>query len=112
MVFGRAPYEYVDDEGYEALRGGVVGMGEYLQSQGLAHLARKGALRMMGGLLALDEKERMDIGGVLNDEWFKNYFARYKRRIQQKSKSQRERHLRQQRQMQSLPYYTYKKESR
>ena len=103
MFFGRAPYQYVEDEGYAALR--EDGLCEYLQSQGLEHFARKSAMHMLGGLLALDEEERMDIAHVLGDEWFKNYYARYKRRIEQKSKSQRERHLRQQRQMQSLPYY-------
>lgn len=108
MFFGRAPFDYVDDDGYEALREGA--LGEYLEGQGLSHFARKAALRMMGGLLELEEAKRMSIGEVLNDEWFKNYYARYKRRIQQKSKSQRERHLRQQRQMQSLPYYKLRKQ--
>ncbi len=44
----------------------------------------------------------MDTKLILKHEWFKHYYDRYKIRIEQKTKSQKDRH---QRQTKKLKYY-------
>jgi len=78
-----------------------------LREKQRGNLVRKQALKMIEQLLEMEEDDRLGIEEVLENEWFKNYYNRYKRRIHQKSKSQRDRHVRQQKEMEKLPFYIF-----
>ena len=107
MVFGQTLYNYPypDDDGYGALKTHQIY--KYLVANNLQHKIRKPALKVLEGLLHIDEKQRMDTSLILKNEWFSLYWNKYKNRIAQKSKSQKEKHLRQAQRIKNLPYYSF-----
>ena len=106
MVFGKSLYNYpcADDDGYAALKANK--LHKYLCQSKLQHYIRKPAMKVLEGLLCVDESQRMDTSSILKNEWFSLYWNKYKGRITQKSKSQREKHLRQIQRTKNLPYYS------
>ena len=104
LSFNQYPYQYIDDEGYDALKN--YKLKQYLISNNLDFYIKNSALNMIIDLLEMDQIKRKNIYDILTSKWFENYYARYKSRIQQKSKSQRERHLRNAKKIAILPYYT------
>ena len=72
----------------------------------LSRYVHRSVFNLIEGLLSIDQEERMDTRQILSDVWFKHYYQRYKHRIEQKSKSQKERHKRQFKKLQILPYYS------
>eukprot|EP01083_Nonionella_stella_P000708 2010_1 len=105
MLTGTNPYDFPSDadDGYLALKSKE--LQNYLATHGLNASFKKEIVSLVEGLMNIDEEERMDTRQILTHEWFKHYYSRYKLRIEQKTRSQKERHARQAKKMDALPYY-------
>eukprot|EP00483_Globobulimina_turgida_P001849 UN01851 len=110
MFTGTTPYKQPQytDVGYMALKENK--LRQYMKENKILKGISKHIVQLLVDLLTFKEEERITTADVLTNEWFKNYYVRYKKSIQQKSKSQKERHLRQLDQY-KLPYYKVKKQT-
>lgn len=107
MLMGLKPYSSPNpdkDNAYLALQ--KKELQNYLINNGLSKHVYRSTLSLLEGLIEIDEEERFDTQQILTHEWFKHYYKRYKMRISQKTKSQYERHQRQAKKMNILPYYS------
>jgi len=78
---------------------------QYVESNALGKHINRDALSLLESLLNIDEEERLDTKQTIAHEWLQHYYARYKSRIQQKSKSQQQRHVRQKQKIAMMPFY-------
>ncbi len=73
---------FVGEGGLEALRNGT--LIKYLRGVGLINCFRTRSIRVLQGLLAVDEGKRMSAAEVTESEWFKEYHRRYARNLMAK----------------------------
>ena len=107
MLIGSKPYSLPNpdkDNGYLALQ--KKELQNYLINNGFSKHVYRSTLSLLEGLIEIDEEERFGTEDIIKHEWFKHYYLRYKLRIEQKTKSQYQRHCRQAKKMKILPYYT------
>eukprot|EP01084_Bolivina_argentea_P038742 71638_1 len=108
MFTGRLPYEQQGDtdDGYMALKKNA--LKQYLKKNKMLKGINKYTMELIAHLLTFDEEQRITTTEVIRNQWFTNYYQRYKKRMQQKSKSQKQRHVRQMNDY-KLPYYKLQK---
>eukprot|EP01084_Bolivina_argentea_P274192 467290_1 len=86
MFTGVLPFE-VSDIGYVSLKNKQ--FIEYVEKNNLMRFFSKTAFFVVKGLLNFNEDERMCVYDVLNNDWFKHYYLKYKSNIEKKSKNQK-----------------------
>eukprot|EP01084_Bolivina_argentea_P071473 129929_1 len=105
MFTGSAPYQYPDasDEGFVVLQNNA--LAAHLKKSGFGSYISRQGIQLMKALLNVDAEKRWDMKQLLHCDWFKNYYKKQKSSICKKSKTQRERHIRQQELMKQFPFY-------
>mmetsp|Transcript_49772 Transcript_49772/g.79352 ORF Transcript_49772/g.79352 Transcript_49772/m.79352 type:complete len:452 (-) Transcript_49772:97-1452(-) len=78
IEFGGSSNENAENGGYHAAMNGK--LGEYLQANHLHKYVNKKMLALLDGMITKDESLRFDSNQIQSHDWFKIYFAKYKRK--------------------------------
>merc|ERR1712228_236377 len=89
----------IETNGHSAVRSGT--LNDVIKSK----VSNKKIINLLTELLKIDETERYQIDDVLKHEWFATYFAKNKKQIHKRSKSQKIKYLKQLDEMKEFPFY-------
>ena len=78
---------------------------DLLTSQGKVKYVNQAMLRMLLCLLNVEEEDRVDCQGLLENEWMKLYYSKYKASILKKTKNQMVKNKRHREIRPDFPFY-------
>ena len=78
---------------------------EYVNEQGLKKKLNSKIVDLLSNLLRFNEKKRYGVKQVIEHKWMSSYYAKYKDRILQKSKTQKVKLKKQKKKLSTFPFY-------